>query len=79
MDKLDIIEYYKEMIAFYTHQYDWYTNQIVRCSNLIKSETYDFGLSLDGVSYKKRRNRYYYHRKKCKVNIEKYVSLLANL
>lgn len=36
MSNFDKIEYYKKMIVFYTEQYDWYTNQIARCSKLIK-------------------------------------------
>lgn len=57
MSNFDKIEYYKKMMAFYTEQYEWYTEQIARCNKLIKQETYDFGLSLEGEATRRREIR----------------------
>lgn len=77
MSNEEIINFYKEQIKFYNDEVDWYTDQIKWYGKVIKEETYDFGLSLEGEKMKKARNKCYRIRRECKCKIKYYETKIT--
>lgn len=79
MGKEEIINFYREQIEFAKRQVEWYSGQIKWCGKIIKQETYDFGLSLEGEKMKKERNKYYRERIYWRHKINSYEKKLVSI
>lgn len=71
------IRFYVEQIDFAKGQVEWYSDQIKWYGKNIKSETYDFGLSLEGKKMKNERNKCYKERSYWRHKIKAYENKLA--
>lgn len=69
-------DFYEKQIEFYGREIEFDTNQIKWYGKEIKREKYDWGYSLEGQAYIRRRNYYYRQRKHDRESLEKYTKLL---
>ena len=79
MSNEDIINFYREQIAFAERQVNWYNEQIKWYGNMIKKERYDFGLTLEGEKMKKDRNKCYKERSYWRNKINEYEKKLVSV
>ena len=73
---MDLKKYYENQIEWYKKEIEFDTKQIAWYGKEIKREKYDWGYSLEGQAYIRRRNHYYRRRKHDRKLLEKYTKLL---
>ena len=73
---MDLKKYYEHKIEWYKKEIEFDTEQIAWYGKEIKREKYDWGYSLEGQAYIRRRNHYYRRRKHDRESLEKYTKLL---
>ena len=79
MSNEEIINFYKEQIELAKRQVEWYSDQIKWCGKIMKQETYDFGLSIEGEKIKKERNKCYRERRYWRNKINEYEKKIGYL
>ena len=73
---MNMKDFYEKQIEFYKREIEFDTNRIKWYGKEIKREKYDWGYSLEGQAYIRRRNHYYRRRKHDRESLEKYTKLL---